>query len=127
MALSIGEANAAARVLYWVGLNRRDWYKPTQEELASALVLLGEKAGKALQMTYAEADIRQAVASFTGRPASDLDGAMYRVWRHGDWRAVTVPMSDEERDAAADAVLRHDANISADHDSPDPFELRWWR
>lgn len=63
---TIGEANAAATVLRWLGY--RDGYAtarpvPLDEEAADALVLLAEKAGKALQLTYDPAEVRRAVTA----------------------------------------------------------------
>lgn len=53
-----------------------------------------------------------------------LDGAMHSVWLHGDWRRLTLHMTTDEKEAAADAVDRHSALI----EPGDPVAcLRWWR
>ena len=53
---------------------------------------------------------------------------MNSVWLHGNWRFLTRKMTTEEREAAADAVERHNASYPpedrVDHAVTD---LRWWR
>jgi hypothetical protein len=58
----------------------------------------------------------------------DLDRAMYTIWLHQSWFAVTVPMTTPEKEAAADAVCRHLIAGGDNRDElPDDRSLRWWR
>lgn len=36
----------------------------------------------------------------------DLDAAMLITWKHGDWKLLTLYMTDTQREAAAAAVNR---------------------
>lgn len=57
----------------------------------------------------------------------DLDAAMFSVWLHGDWFFLTRSMTTEEKDAAADAVRRHEATVHESGDNLiDDLCLRWW-
>ncbi len=61
-------------------------------------------------------------------PDEELDAAMFSVWLHGNWRWLTTQMTTDEREAAADAVRRHD--VASDDGLTDPIgdeSLRWWR
>lgn len=54
-----------------------------------------------------------------------LDAAMHSVWLHGKWRWLTRNMTTEEKEAAADAVDRHNATWpEADRGA---LVERWWR
>jgi len=78
MALNIGEASAVGTVLHWLGYtNPYPTGRPavTDDQAADALVLLGAKASKALQLHYGEKGIRSAVAE----RADDL---LDLEWRH---------------------------------------------
>ena len=55
-----------------------------------------------------------------------LDAAMHSVWLHGDWRWLTKNMTTEEREAAADAVQRHNTLLNDPELADDVLDLRWW-
>ncbi len=57
----------------------------------------------------------------------DLDNAMLVVWDIGLWRQASEHMSDDEREAAADAILRAARGINDGELKVDPQQLRWWR
>lgn len=63
-----------------------------------------------------------------GRPAP-IDGAMHSVWLHANWRFLTMKMTTEEREAAADAVQRYNDWLNRHDDdlATQPLNLRWWR
>lgn len=71
--------------------------------------------------------------SGTDPRSGPLDAAMWTVWQAGPWRALTEDMAPAEREAAADAVLRHQVVLNAAGAVatlmlPDEMaELRWWR
>ncbi|MFY1686575.1 hypothetical protein [Plantactinospora sp. WMMB782] len=46
-----------------------------------------------------------------------LDQALLAVYRYGNWKQATLRMTDDQREAAADAVQR------AGYDNP---HVRWW-
>lgn len=61
-----------------------------------------------------------------------LDGAMFSVWLHGNWRHLTKIMTTEQREAAADAVEReHERDLADDPgmvwSEETQQHLRWWR
>ncbi|WP_329126156.1 hypothetical protein [Streptomyces sp. NBC_01353] len=56
-------------------------------------------------------------------------GAWGSVWLHGNWRYLTGQMTTEEREHAADAVVRWQAGLTAMDgvERTEPDGLRWWR
>ncbi|MFI6228704.1 hypothetical protein ACIBCR_15485 [Micromonospora echinospora] len=48
----------------------------------------------------------------------DLDAAMLTIWKHGNWKTLTLYMTDQQREAAAQAINR------AGQHSP---YVRWWQ
>jgi hypothetical protein len=62
--------------------------------------------------------------------AATGDEAWGSVWLHGDWKWLTQNMTTEQREHAADAVLRWMHGLDAIDGRPvreEPEDLRWWR
>jgi hypothetical protein len=77
---------------------------------------------------------RELMLDVTAEPSggepNPLDAAMHSVWLHGNWRFLTSQMTTEEREAAADAVQRHNEWANRQDDDLGPIDnagLRWWR
>lgn len=84
-------------------------------------------------------DVAQRIVDEIGHPVTDepalgpsmrdrlatLDSAMHSVYLHVKWRWLTTQMTTAEKEAAADAVDRHNATYPPD-DRGSPVE-RWWR
>ncbi len=70
---------------------------------------------------------RDVLLEVANGPVDDaLDGAMFSVWLHSNWRFLTEKMTTEQKEAAVAAVLRYwDRN----GDPTDPMtreHLVWW-
>lgn len=73
---------------------------------------------------------RVADAALSDPVVGELDAAMHSVWLHGDWFWLTRWMTTGQREAAADAVHRHEATAE-EADAPGDAGisdrgLRWW-
>ena len=53
----------------------------------------------------------------------NTDAVIHSVWLHGDWKAVTKPLTTEQKEAMADAVERYSSRIEHASVTVD----RWWR
>lgn len=58
---------------------------------------------------------------------SDLDGAMFSVWLHGNWRWLTRKMTTAQREAAWASVQRYSAAQGDPDDEPLSEGWAWWR
>lgn len=56
-----------------------------------------------------------------------LDAAVTACWLHGDWRALTGRMGENEREAAAAAVERHQERVNPYASAEPTTGLRWWQ
>lgn len=124
------EALAAAREADRIVLATRKMANDSSARLrAVVLRALGQMDdGRSSLMDY----VGQLVAR-RGGPAVDtsaVDAAMFSIWLHGSWRKLTQRMTTEEREAAASAVLRHDARMHEEGDcdliTDSAGSLRWW-
>jgi hypothetical protein len=91
-----------------------------------------EEAAQAIEADSGfDAKYEQAYAARIARAgldASPLDGAIYSIWLHGDWRWLTRNMTTEQREAAAAAFRRYEATIDDDDlERIGDESLRWWR
>jgi hypothetical protein len=127
--VNVGESNAAATVLGALGYPDR--HPRNDDQIADALVLLGESAGKRLQLSYPEQAIRAGYALYLAERA-ELDAAVYQLveiaeQRARGWEGVSEDWPVERREAAADAVRRHEERDFCEGDNRMPeAELRWW-
>lgn len=124
MGLTAGEANA----VNWVVKHALGLPTVPLEQVLEGMEMLAGRAQKTLLAGLGPKDIRPAFEKRQAVAAGDvLDGAMHSVWLHGKWRWLTSKMSLEEREAAADAVLRYSASLYDDSKQLDPQSVRWWR
>lgn len=123
MGLTVSEANGFNWAFnFLLGLGR------VEEKLAvEGMELLAGQANKRLMAGLRPEDIRPAVDRWKALRADEaLDGAFHSVWLHGKWRWLTSKMTTEEREAAADAVIRYNT-VHLDNDPLDVHAIRWWR
>jgi hypothetical protein len=128
---TVGEANAAnALIRFFLDLPGYAGRLKAGDALI-AVQRLRQSAYDKLAAGLLEEEVRLAFERHVAKTAAAdtaLDGAMFQVWIAGDWPVVTAGMSPEERDAAADAVIRYDQASFDDPANPlDVHALRWWR
>ena len=117
-----------------VTASKRNYQKLADESwrdlaVAKAVLYRGMADGLEMALDHHLAVVADARGGQVGEPAP-LDSAMFSVWLHGNWRWLTSNMTTDQREAAADAVQRHDVWISAQDDDLDRIsgaDLRWWR
>jgi hypothetical protein len=96
------------------------------------LILIGSTLVHAIGLAWvARHEAAKLLAVWRRRrtTASDLDGAMFSVWLHGDWTWLTKKMTAEEREAAVEAVIRYSTVVRAGESGGEPVAretLAWW-
>lgn len=82
MALTVSEASAVFDLLHWLGHHVLEERAVDDDRAAAALALLGDHAGKTLQLPVQPSEARQALERHAGRLAgADSDGAAQAVCR----------------------------------------------